>query len=143
MLTEHELHTLSTHPDFGGVAVAALQGDEAAHMAVSDAVEGEEVSMSQTNPFEVGETYLVETVTLYYVGRVKRIIGAFVEMENASWVHWTGRKSTLAKNKDFAHSNFPDDEQKPRTEYVGEYGFSLSSVVGYMRGPWVLPEESL
>lgn len=143
MLTDHELHTLSTHPDLGGVAVAAIQGDHAAHMAATDAVEGEEVTMSQLCPFEVGETYLVETVTLYYVGRVKRIVGAFVEMEDASWVHWTGRKSKLTKVKDFAHKNFTSSEQKPRTEYVGEYGFNLSSVVGYVPGPWKLPEASL
>lgn len=44
-------------------------------------------------PFEVDKAYLFCGVTRYFVGRVTRITGQFVELAEASWVASTGRFS--------------------------------------------------
>ena len=42
-------------------------------------------------PFQIGKAYFFRTVTYHLVGQVKRIIGKFIELENASWVADSGR----------------------------------------------------
>ena len=42
-------------------------------------------------PFKVGESYLIRTVTHYWVGRVIEITGSFIKMDPAAWVADTGR----------------------------------------------------
>jgi len=42
-------------------------------------------------PFVVGESYFIRTVTYYAVGRVARIVGNFVVLEQAAWVADSGR----------------------------------------------------
>lgn len=42
-------------------------------------------------PFEVGKNYLIRTVTMIDVGKVKGIVGNFVVLENVSWIGDTGR----------------------------------------------------
>jgi len=42
-------------------------------------------------PFEIGEAYLIRTVTYHILGRVKSIKGNFLVMEEASWVADSGR----------------------------------------------------
>ena len=42
-------------------------------------------------PFEVGEKYFFRTVTYFATGKVKRITGNFLELEDAAWVADTGR----------------------------------------------------
>lgn len=42
-------------------------------------------------PFVVGEKYFFRTVTYFATGRVKRITGTFLELEDAAWVADTGR----------------------------------------------------
>lgn len=46
---------------------------------------------TEETPFKIGESYLFRTVTHIEVGRVKKIIGQFVELEDASWIADTGR----------------------------------------------------
>ena len=42
--------------------------------------------------FEVGDVVFLRTVTLYYLGRIKKIQGGFVELEDACWVQDTGSR---------------------------------------------------
>jgi hypothetical protein len=42
-------------------------------------------------PFEVGKTYLIRTITMIDVGRVTKIVGNFLIMDDASWIADTGR----------------------------------------------------
>jgi len=42
-------------------------------------------------PFEVGKSYLIRTVTFFWLGRVTRVVGGFLVMDDASWVADTGR----------------------------------------------------
>lgn len=91
-------------------------------------------------PFVVGKCFLICTATLYYVGRVTKNEIGFLEMEQASWVHRTGRLSQLIKMKSFAaehHLNNP-----PRLEVCGEVGINTQSIVSWY--PWKgdLPKES-
>lgn len=41
--------------------------------------------------FEVGEAYLIRTVTMTQIGIIKRVVGNFIELAEASWVADTGR----------------------------------------------------
>lgn len=128
-------------PDVAGVGAQALLGDDTARLAAWDYAQ--EHWGADMHPFEVGGTYLIQTVTLYYVGRVRRVVGAFVELEEASWVHWTGRLSTLCRNGKF--TGFGEGENKARVECLGDrvVGINLGSVVDYIAGPFELPTRSI
>ncbi len=41
--------------------------------------------------FELGKSYLIRTVTLYYTGRIKQITSKEVVLEEAAWIPDTGR----------------------------------------------------
>lgn len=49
-------------------------------------------------PFEVGKAYVFRTVTHIDLGIVKRVIGSFVELTDASWIADTGRYHDFLKN---------------------------------------------
>lgn len=123
-------------PSVRGLAEAALEGDDVAERGLIDFLQEEDVCV---NPFKVGKKYLVCTVTMYYVGRVKAVGFGTVDLEEASWVHWTGRLSELCKTLDFRKLK----SRKPRTEYIGDWSLLLSSIVGYKEGDWALPLESI
>ena len=140
LLTDYHLYAVLTDPlGPGQAAAAALAGDYPARCAVADYLT--ELGDQTVTPFEPGKCYLIETVTLYYVGRVTAVAGGFVQMEDASWVHWTGRKSTLCRLKKF--KGFGSGETKARTEFVDQVGISLASIVSYLPGDWTLPKESI
>ena len=42
-------------------------------------------------PFEVGEAYFFRTVTYHTLGKVKKIVGNFLVLEEASWIADSGR----------------------------------------------------
>lgn len=44
-------------------------------------------------PFEVGENYLIRTVTFTLTGKIKSKIGAFLVLQDADWITDTGRFS--------------------------------------------------
>lgn len=50
------------------------------------------------SPFTVGECYFIRTVTMYYVGRLKRISGQWLILEDASWICDTGRFHDFLKD---------------------------------------------
>lgn len=140
VITDTHLFALGATWEALGVGVAALLGGDAARCAAVDYFE--EHGEAWMNPFQVGETYLIQTVTLYYVGRVRRNVGAFVELEDASWVHWTGRLSRLVEFGRFDHAGWPDGEARPRTEYVGVVGVNLAAIVAYLPGDFALTRNS-
>lgn len=62
-------------------------------------------------PFKVGEKYLIRTVTVYVVGRVREIVGDFIVLDDASWVGDTGRFSeALATGKLNEIERVPDGQ---------------------------------
>ena len=42
-------------------------------------------------PFEIGKAYFIRTATYHCTGRVKKIIGQFLILENAAWIADSGR----------------------------------------------------
>jgi len=134
-----ELADISAGTSIGGAALAALAGDEVAELAVLDHLEEDDMLL---NPFKVGDGYFVCTVTLYYAGRVVESGFGWVTLEDASWVHWTGRLSVLLRKKSFKAAEF--GQRKPRTEFCGRVTLSTSSVVSLY--PWpvdALPKEPI
>jgi hypothetical protein len=142
MIDDYWLWRAATGPsDIAGVAAVALQGDETAAGAVWDySCEHWEADVV---PFEAGQCYLICTQTLYYLGRVEAIKGAFLELADSSWVHWTGRLSTLLAKQSTAQAGWPSGHQRPRTEYVGPSIVSLSSIISAYPWSGPLPTESL
>lgn len=43
------------------------------------------------SPFEIGKAYFFRCLTYHTVGKVQRIIGQFIKLEDASWVADSGR----------------------------------------------------
>lgn len=115
------------------------QGDHAAAHCFRKAIHKEPSMLNP--PFEIGQEWLIKTVTLYYVGRIKARGLGWVLLEHASWVHWTGRVSVLAKHRKFTGSHF--GSRKPRTEYIGDELIATESIVSATPGPWELPKESV
>lgn len=117
--------------------LAWVAGEPEAACALADYCEEYLVKL---HPFEVGECWLFEQQTLYYVGRVVEVGPCWVRLEKASWVHRTGRKSTLFAVRSFLHAGWPAGENRPRTEYVGDYVVFTTSTSG--AAPWLgtLPE---
>lgn len=42
-------------------------------------------------PFQVGKSYLIRTITMIDVGKVKALVGNFIVLTDASWIGDTGR----------------------------------------------------
>ena len=71
----------------------------------------------------VGQKLFLRTVTYHLVGKVKKRMGTFLELETASWVADSGRFATAIKDGTL-------DEVEP----VGTAWVNLSSVVDFF--PW-------
>lgn len=56
------------------------------------------IAASTKIPFKVGENYLVRTVTVINIGKLKSIAGQFLVFEHASWIGDTGRFSECLTN---------------------------------------------
>lgn len=52
---------------------------------------------SDQHSFEIGEKYLIRSVTMYYTGRVARITAGDLVLEDAAWIADTGRFHTALK----------------------------------------------
>lgn len=122
--------------DLGAVAQACVMGEPAADLAVYDLLEERGASMQP--PFEVGKSYIICTVTLYYVGRVDQVSFGFIRLQQASWVHWTGRLSELLK-----YQRFPRQGRRARVEPCGEVLVATGAIVAAY--PWTgeLPKEPI
>ena len=48
-------------------------------------------ALTPKSPFEIGKSYLLRTITMVDIGRVSKICGKFIIMEDASWIADTGR----------------------------------------------------
>ena len=82
-------------------------------------------------PFKVGEAYLFRTVTHIEVGRVKRVVGQFVELEDASWIADTGRYHDCLRDGTFS-------EVEPYPVYTG---VNTQALINYAPWPHELPKE--
>lgn len=55
---------------------------------------------SSEHPFEIGEKYLIRTVTMAHTGMVKEIRGKFIVLQDADWIADTGRFSKSLEDQD-------------------------------------------
>ena len=118
----------------------ANQGDPLAMVAVLDLVEERWLYI---NPFEVGRAYYIETLTLYYIGEVVAVHPTWIQLRNASWIHWTGRKSVLMQHKSFDKKHF-SGSRNPRTEFVGDWRIPMAGINGWTEWPLEsIPMESI
>lgn len=53
---------------------------------------------AKETPFELGKAYLIRTVTYFTVGKLKKVVGDFLMLEEASYVADTGRFMNAVKN---------------------------------------------
>lgn len=52
-------------------------------------------------PYEVGDKVFIRCVTHYQTGRVKKIVGRFLVLEDAAWIADTGRFSDALRKAEF------------------------------------------
>lgn len=83
-------------------------------------------------PFKIGENYLIRTVTVYVVGRVREVVGDFIVLDDASWIGDTGRFSEA-----LSQGTFNEIERVPDGQIVG-----LGAIADAQ--PWrhTLPKET-
>ena len=55
------------------------------------------VPQSENHSFEIGKSYLIRSVTMYYTGRLVRITETDLVLEDAAWIADTGRFHTALK----------------------------------------------
>lgn len=62
-------------------------------------------------PFEIGENYLIRTVTMIDTGRVVAVTPQFVVLEDAAWIADTGRFADALSSATFSEVEpFPDGQ---------------------------------
>ena len=99
--------------EMAATMAAARAGDPLARRAEQDL---HEEMGGQLSPYLDGRCYLIQMTTLYYIGRVVAQGPGWLILADASWVHWTGRLSTLLSRLSFGASGWPSGHQRPRTE---------------------------
>jgi hypothetical protein len=80
----------------------------------------------------VGEKFYFRTVTYHLTGRVKKVIGSILELENAAWIADSGRFMNAIK-----------EGKLNEVEPVGRAYINIQSVTDFF--PWrhALPETQL
>lgn len=115
-------------------AIELLENQDIGQLKHALSLIGEPVAETQISPsavpFEIGKSYFIRTVTYFQVGRVTRIVGNFVEMEDASWIADTGRFMDALKSGNFSE-----------VEPVGKAGISMAAIVDYFPFEAKLPTE--
>lgn len=86
--------------DVRGLSQAIVEGEHVPYGLIADALldAGEQVMR-----FEIGECYYVETLTKYYVGRVKSYEGGELVLDDAAWIASTGMMTEFMKSGESQH----------------------------------------
>lgn len=96
---------------------------------------GEREENEYEGEFEIGKNYFIQTVTMYYVGKLTAVeaigIHVFLKLKKASWIADTGRFHTALKNGNF-------EEVEP---YVNDVCVSVGAIVSYTPWHFELPKE--
>ena len=85
------------HIKKGSKMTRTLEVSEEAYQKIKEQL-GEE-SFKEVNSLEdmIGEKYYFRTVTYHLTGRVKKVIGSLLELEDAAWIADSGRFSNAIK----------------------------------------------
>lgn len=87
---------------------------------------------SESHPWKVGASYLIRTVTNYWVGKLIEVHGDAIVLESASWVADTGRFHQAVSS-----GSLSEVEPVPRPVIVGR-----GSIVDATEWPFALPKDS-
>ena len=80
--------------------------------------EDEQIEINSYDDF-IGKNIFVRTVTYHFVGKVKKIVGNLVFLENASWV---------ADSKRFGDAIIKGLNNEAEIEYLGVWFFNIQTV---------------
>ena len=80
----------------------------------------------------VGEKYFFRTVTYHMTGKVKKVIGSILELENAAWIADSGRFMQSIKNGELKE-----------VEPVGRAYVNMNTVVDFFPWKHALPEKQV
>lgn len=101
-------------------------------LKIKDQVEAEGGKDITTYEDLVGEKIFFRTVTYHAIGEVKKIVGRFVHLKNASWVADTGRFMNFIKE---------GVQENSEIEPVGEMFLSMDTVVDFFIWKHSLPKD--
>jgi hypothetical protein len=82
-------------------------------------------------PFEIGKSYFIRTATYHCTGRVAKIVGQFLILEDAAWIADSGRFNTAIND---GHLN----EVEPVNV---EMGVNIESIIDFFSWKHELPRE--
>ena len=80
----------------------------------------------------VGEKYFFRTVTYHMTGKVKKVIGSILELENAAWIADSGRFMNAIK-----------EGKLNEVEPVGRAYINIHTVVDFFPWKHALPEKQV
>lgn len=80
----------------------------------------------------VGEKFFFRTVTYHLTGRVKRVIGSILELENAAWIADSGRFMQAIKNGELKE-----------VEPVGRAYINIQAVTDFFPWKHKLPQSQI
>jgi len=70
-------------------------------------------------PFKIGDKLFIRTVTLYYTGEVKDIVGSWIVLKDAAWIADTGRFHDFIKDgKCNEYEGFINDVKIPMDSVI-------------------------
>lgn len=75
-----------------------LQVSEETYEAIKDQLKAEETVDISSLDEMVGKAFFFRTVTYHLVGKVVKVVGHFLQLEQASWVADSGRFMQFIKN---------------------------------------------
>jgi hypothetical protein len=103
--------------------------DETYERIKAQLTEDEKVEISNFQDL-INRSWFFRTVTYHLVGRVKKVMGSWVELEKASWIADSGR-----------FMNFLKDGETNEVEPVGQVFVNLNTVVDFYPWKHELPKE--
>lgn len=80
----------------------------------------------------VGEKFFFRTVTYHLTGKVKKVIGSILELENAAWIADSGRFMQAIKNGELKE-----------VEPVGRAFINIQAVTDFFPWKHPLPEKQI
>lgn len=129
-------HTLTQHPDptLASLAIAVIQGDDVAHLAVQDFIEEEGITVYREDfveVAEVGDNVVLMTDTFYWIGKIAKIGNSAVILDEAAWIADMGRFANALSS---GPRGISEAEPVPGS---GRMGVPLAHIRTYI--PWPHP----
>ena len=107
-----------------------LEVSEETYQRIKEQLGEESFKEIQSLQDMIGEKFFFRTVTYHLTGRVKRVIGSILELENAAWIADSGRFMTAIK-----------EGVLKEVEPVGRAYINMDSVTDFFPWKHKLPEQ--